>query len=237
MTKNVDDTRKTVAYTRVSSQEQAESGVSLAAQAERLRAYALATQRDLSEVIEDAGQSAKSLKRDGMLRLLNDVKAGRIAAILILKLDRLTRSVRDLADLLTIFEKHNVALVSLSESLDSSTAAGRLVLNLLASVSQWEREAVGERTSFALAHKRRNRLAYSKVPFGFRRQADSLLEVPEELWALQVGRRMRGDGISLRRIGEWLTSRGFTARQGGKTWRPSSVAAVLNSRMASEYTN
>jgi DNA invertase Pin-like site-specific DNA recombinase len=69
------------------------------------------------------------------------------------KLDRLTRSVRDLADLLERFERRGVALVSVSESLDTGTAAGRSVLNVMMSVAQWEREAIGERTREALRHK------------------------------------------------------------------------------------
>ncbi len=75
--------------------------------------------------------------------------------LIVAKLDRLTRSVKDLAELLERFERKGVALVSVAESLDTGSAAGRLVLNITAAVSQWEREAIGERTKDALSHKRR----------------------------------------------------------------------------------
>ena len=83
------------------------------------------------------------------------------------ELDRLTRSVRDLAELLERFARRNVALVSVAESLDTGSAAGRLVLNVMASVSQWEREAIGERTRDALRHKKALGQRVGTIPFGF----------------------------------------------------------------------
>lgn len=123
------------------------------AQLARLQAYCEAMRPgEEVRVVVDEGVSAKSLDRPALNGLLADCRARRVSSVVVLKVDRLTRSVRDLADLLDLFEKSNVALCSLSESLDTSTASGRLMLNLLASVSQWEREAIAERTSFALAH-------------------------------------------------------------------------------------
>jgi len=82
------------------------------------------------------------------------VEAGQVKAVIVAKLDRLTRSVKDLCELLERFERRGVALVSVAESLDTGSAAGRLVLNIMAAVSQWEREAIGERTRDAMRHKR-----------------------------------------------------------------------------------
>jgi site-specific DNA recombinase len=132
-------------YARVSTEDQAREGVSLEAQVARLKAYAEAMRlgEEVRAVI-DQGVSAKSLDRPALAELLVDCKAKRVSTVVCLKLDRLTRSVRDLSDLLDLFEKNGVALCSLSESLDTSTASGRLMLNLLASVSQWEREAIAE---------------------------------------------------------------------------------------------
>src|SRR6202521_2239926 len=88
-----------------------------------------------------------------MARLLAMVDGGVVKAVIVAKLDRLTRSVKDLCELLERFECRGVALVSVAESLDTGSAAGRLVLNIMAAVSQWEREAIGERTRDALRHK------------------------------------------------------------------------------------
>ena len=88
------------------------------------------------EVIVDGGESAKSLKRPGMAKLLAMVDAGKVQAVIVAKLDRLTRSVKDLCKLLERFERRGVALISVAESLDTGSAAGRLVLNIMAAVSQ-----------------------------------------------------------------------------------------------------
>jgi site-specific DNA recombinase len=147
---------KALGYVRVSTDQQAERGVSLEAQAEKIRAMAVVHNAALAEIIVDGGESAKSLNRPGMTRLLAMVDAGEVQTVIIAKLDRLTRSVKDLCTLLERFERRGVALVSVAESLDTSSAAGRLVLNIMTSVSQWEREAIGERTRDAMRHKRSN---------------------------------------------------------------------------------
>ena len=142
---------RALGYVRVSTDKQADLGVSLDAQAVKVRAMAAVQDATLIDVITDAGASAKTLQRPGLARLLSLVRAGQVDVVIVAKLDRLTRSVRDLADLLDLFGKHGVSLVSVAESLDTGTAAGRLVLNVMASVSQWEREAIGERTRDAHA--------------------------------------------------------------------------------------
>ena len=91
---------KTVGYVRVSTDKQADQGVSLDAQAEKIRAMALLHDRELVDLIVDGGESAKSLKRPGMTKLLSMVDAGKVQTVIIAKLDRLTRSVKDLCELL-----------------------------------------------------------------------------------------------------------------------------------------
>src|ERR1019366_7210832 len=119
---------KAIGYVRVSTEKQADCGVSLEAQSEKVRAMAVVQGAELAEVIIDAGESAKSLNRPGMARLLSLVDAGAVDTVIIAKLDRLTRSVADLAELLKRFERRGVSLVSVADSLDTRSAAGRLVL-------------------------------------------------------------------------------------------------------------
>jgi DNA invertase Pin-like site-specific DNA recombinase len=111
---------------------------------------------ELLDVIVDGAESAKSLQRPDMERVLALVYNRAVQAVIIAKLDRLTRSVRDLCDLLERLDRRCVALISVAESLDTSSAAGRLVLNIMTTVSRSEREAIGERTRDALGHKRSN---------------------------------------------------------------------------------
>jgi site-specific DNA recombinase len=217
-----------IGYVRVSTEEQANEGVSLAAQEDRIRAYASLYGYELAEVVVDAGESAKSLKRPGISRILDGVRAGNVRAVIALKLDRITRSVRDLGDLMETFDRADAALVSVSENLDTSTAAGRMVTNMLGVVAQWEREAIGERTATALTHKRKLRQVYGRPPFGYRREGDMLVEVPSLLAAREEARAMLAGGASLRQIGAHLRT------YNGGIWHPQTVKDMLGSRMSRE---
>jgi site-specific DNA recombinase len=218
-------------YARCSTDEQSRHGVTLQAQLERLRAYCAAMRPgEEVRVVMDEGVSAKSLDRPALKELLIDVRLGRVHTVVTLKLDRLTRSVRDLADLLDLFEKHGVALCSLTESLDTSTASGRLMLNLLASVSQWEREAIAERTSFALAHKRRNGNVYGPVPFGYRRIGNRLaVDDPQQATLARI-QAMRAAGKSIRAICTWLNENEVKTPRDGSKWFPNTLHQVLTSK-------
>ena len=115
---------KAIGYVRVSTEEQAESGLSLAHQRAKVEAYCIATDLELVAVVEDAGESAKSLNRPGVQKVIEAVKAGEVAAVVILKLYRLTRSIRDLGTLVDLFDKTGAALVSVQDSINTQTAPG-----------------------------------------------------------------------------------------------------------------
>ena len=163
-----------------------------------------------------------------MARLLSLVDAGAADTVIIAKLDRLTRSVKDLAELLERFTRRGVSLVSVADSLDTRSAAGRLVLNIMVSVSQWEREAIGERTRDAMHHKRANGERVGTVPFGYRTAADGLhLEAdPAEQGILSRIHELKAAGCTTRRIAEALNGEGFTTRR-GTAWRFQYVAEAL----------
>jgi DNA invertase Pin-like site-specific DNA recombinase len=163
---------KAIGYVRVSTDRQAEQGVSLEAQESKIRAMATVQGAELLEVIVDGWESAKNLNRPGLQRLLTLVNGGKVNAVIIAKLDRLTRSVKDLCNLLELFEKRGVALVSVAESLDTASAGGRLVITIMAAVSQWDREAIGERTRDALRHKRASGERVGNIRFGSRLSPD-----------------------------------------------------------------
>ena len=128
---------RTVAYLRVSTEKQADRGVSLDAQRAKVQAYAELYDLALVAIEVDAGESAKSLDRPALQRALAMLKRGAAEALLVVKLDRLTRSVRDLAELLDCYFTKRAALLSVSEQIDTRSAAGRLVLTVLPSAGQW----------------------------------------------------------------------------------------------------
>jgi site-specific DNA recombinase len=219
---------RAVGYARVSTEQQADSGLSLEHQDTKIRAMAAVQDAELADVIVDSGASAKTLDRPGMARLLALVEARQIDAVIVTKLDRLTRNVRDLGELLERFQRRNVRLVSVSESLDTSTAAGRLVLNIMGSVSQWEREAIGERTRDALHAKRVRGERAGTEPFGFRVNGDGRTLHPygPEQQMLAMIDECRAAGFTLRETAAELNRTGHTTRT-GQPWQHQHVHSIL----------
>lgn len=207
--------RTAVAYIRVSTRDQAESGLSLTAQREKIEVWAKLHGLDLVEVIADAGHSAKSLDRPGMKRLLALVRGRKVGVVITAKLDRITRSVADLGRLIELFQRSGVEFASVADNLDTSTASGRLLVNMLASVSQWEREIIGERTSESLAVLRSNGRRISRyAPYGYRLNGNNWIEDEHEQQAICIMQRLRGEGLSLRKIAASLGEQGFLSRSG-----------------------
>lgn len=209
---------KAVGYIRVSTDKQADHGVSLEAQQAKLTAYAHLYDLELVEVIVDAGVSAKTLDRPGLQRALSMLRKGQADALLVAKLDRLTRSVKDLGTLVEgYFSSATITLLSAADNIDTRTAAGRLVLNVLGSVAQWERETIGERTAEALSHKRsKGEKLGGDVPYGYGLAADGKKLVAEEseqalLRAIQEARQR---GLTQRAVVAELARQGFTTRKG-----------------------
>lgn len=207
---------RALGYVRVSSQQQADSGLSLEHQETKVRAMAVVHGATIESVLVDAAASAKDLDRPQVQEVLRRVRLREVDLVIVAKLDRLTRSVRDLDHLLTTFRKAGVSLISVSESLDTSTAAGRMVVNMLGVVGQWEREAIAERTSDALSVKRRRGEVYGTIPYGFRRAAEGPTLEPHEpeREILASMRSLRAVGASWRRMAAALNGAGFTTRRG-----------------------
>jgi len=224
---------KVIGYARVSTEEQALEGVSLEAQKARIEAYCIAKAWELTGVEIDAGLSAKDMKRPGLQTILNAVKSRdadglKIDAIVIYKLDRLTRSISDLLQLMTLFNKYNVCLVSMEESLDATTATGRLMINLLALLSQWERELIGERTTSAMRYLKEQRRVYSRPVYGYDVDQDGQLRENEHEQAIiaQV-RTLRSQGLTYDDIAGRLTADGVPTKRGGQ-WAAMTIKKLFD---------
>lgn len=224
LTRIVPARRRAVAYVRVSTDQQAESGLSLASQQDRLRAWAtMQGDVDLLDVIVDAGESARNLDRPGVARVLDMIDRRDVDVVLVVKLDRLTRSTRDLGDLLDRLQAADVALVSLTENLDTSTASGRMIVGMLGVVAQWEREIIAERTRDALSVKRSRGERFTNVPpTGFRFVDGRMVEDDRESRMLDALRSMPTASMSLRSVSRALADAGHLSRTG----KPLTAAAV-----------
>jgi DNA invertase Pin-like site-specific DNA recombinase len=217
-------TTTAIGYIRVSTDKQAEQGVSLEAQRKKLEAYAALYDIELVRIIVDT-ESAKTLQRKGLQDALRALSGGEAQAMLVAKLDRLTRSVTDLGVLVDKFFS-NAALLSVSEQVDTRSAAGRLVLNVLGSVSQWERETIGERTSQAMQHMKANGQYTGGRPlYGFNLLNGELVENTSEQAVLRLVRKYRAKGMTLRAIAEALSSKGLQSRA-GKNFHPSQISRM-----------
>lgn len=220
-----------VGYVRVSTLDQADSGLSLEAQKERIRAQCLANGWELLSIYEDAGVSAKTLDRPGLRAAIAALGPGRV--LLALKMDRLTRSVGDLNDLVASIQDAGGEWATIQERFDTTTATGRLMLRLIVELSQWEREVIGERTASALQQKRKQKERLGTTPLGYvTRQTDQGAEVeidPEGMETVQLARHLRGEGLSLHKIAARFTAEGRRTARGGR-WHAQTVALLLDKR-------
>lgn len=207
---------RVIGYARVSTDDQAREGCSLSQQSERIEAYATARGFELVRIEVDAGVSAKSLERPALQRALAALRSSEAQGLVVVKLDRLTRSVRGLGELVDGVFK-TASLFSIGESIDTQSAGGRMVLNLLSTVSQWEREVIGERTAAALQHLKRQGRRTGGLPYGLRLVggAGKQLEPdPAEQAVIALARELRAAGNTLWKVSEMLAERGHFSRSG-----------------------
>jgi site-specific DNA recombinase len=229
-------TMRVILYARVSTADQSENGVSLDAQQAKMHAYASLYDLEAVETITDAGESAKSLHRPGLQYALSLLRSGKADGMVVVKLDRLTRSVADWQRLIDDYfgERAGKQLFSVADSIDTRTAAGRLVLNVLLSVAQWERETTAERTREALRHKIASGQRCGKVRFGYNLAGDGKTLVPnateQEAIALMID--LRNAGYTLRQIAAELTERGISTKEGGSAWTHTAVGRILTRKVA-----
>ncbi|HIA03056.1 MAG TPA: recombinase family protein [Myxococcales bacterium] len=224
---------RVIGYIRVSTEHQADGGISLEAQRTKLEAYATALELELVGIEVDAGASAKTLNRPGLQTALGRLDAGEADALLVPKLDRLTRSVKDLASLIEGYFEKRFSLLSVGDSIDTRSAAGRLILNVLTSVGQWEREATGERTKEALSYLKAQGVKLGGEALGWKRTAKSddsgrliVADVRKEVAAVKRILKLRGKGKTLRSIAETMTLEGYQTKRGGQ-WHASTVGNVV----------
>lgn len=204
---------RVVAYVRVSLEKQADQGHSLDAQQAYLTDYARVMGLEIVAFEVDAGASAKTLERPALQRALARLDAFEAEALLVVKLDRLTRSVKDLCTLVDTYFKDGVySLLSVGESIDTRSAAGRMMLNMLTVIGQWEREAIGERTSAAMQHmKTEGRFTGGTPPFGFQIVEGKLFADNVEQRYIAKAKELSARGHSLRQIARDL---GVSPRNG-----------------------
>jgi site-specific DNA recombinase len=218
-----------IGYVRVSTEDQAKEGVSLDNQKSKIEAYCQLKDLNLSEIIEDAGLSAKNLKRPGVQKVLNLARKKQVDAIVVYKLDRIFRSTTDALETTKMFDKWGVSFHSIEETLDTQSAMGRFFFTLTAALAEMERRIIGERTKAALSHKRsRNEKTGGDVPYGYDlTPVGILIKNDNEQKVIRLIRNLNKDGYSLRKICRELEKEGHLTKRGNLVWHPQTISDIL----------
>jgi DNA invertase Pin-like site-specific DNA recombinase len=229
----IEDFMKAVAYRRVSTEEQVRDGVSLEAQETKIRAWANLNGYSHIEIFTDAGVSGSTMeRRDGLQAALESISGG--DALVVYSLSRLARSTKDTLDIAEYLVNKNADLVSLSEKIDTSTAAGKMVFRMLAVLNEFERDQISERTRNALAHKKSKGERVGSIRYGYCLSDDgkTLVENPVEQKAIRIAQKCHESGMSFGGTARMLTKKGIKTRT-QRDFQPVQVMRIIQSAWSS----
>ncbi|KMM59329.1 recombinase [Bacillus glycinifermentans] len=214
-------------YIRVSTEEQAREGFSISAQREKLKAYCVSQDWTDYKFYVDEGKSAKDTNRPYLKLMLDHIQQGLIDVVLVYRLDRLTRSVKDLYKLLDLFDKNNCIFRSATEVYDTGSATGRLFITLVAAMAQWERENLGERVSMGQVEKARQGEFSAPAPFGFIKQGETLIKDEKQgPILLDIIEKVK-KGWSIRQVAKFLDESEHMPIRGYK-WHIGTILSILH---------
>lgn len=229
VTNQSNEIRRVAIYCRVSTDEQAREGVSLDEQKERLLAYckAMGWSEETLTFIDD-GYSAKSLERPQLTKLIHQVKQGSISRIMVTKLDRMSRRLLDLLNMIDLFQQYDVSFVSISESFDTNTPSGRLTLQVLGAVAEFERERIRERVFENMLHAAHSGKWLTQSPYGYD-LVDKVLTINEQEAGVvrEVFTWYVDEGLGYFAIAKRLNEQGIPSKQ-KKEWSIRSVKLLLS---------
>lgn len=224
---------KTGIYVRVSTEEQAEEGFSIRAQTEKLKSYVFLKDWELYDIYSDEGISGKNIvDRPAINRLINDIKAGKVNNVLVFKVDRLTRSIKNLMELVELFDEYKCSFNSLTESIDTETPSGRMFLKIIGIFAEFERENIVTRTRLGFERKVKEgyTLATRTPSYGYERETGQKIQtvnpaeaaIVREIFDLYVNQNE-----SLTHIAKILNDRKIPTKENGKWWCATRLRNIL----------
>ncbi len=218
-------------YTRVSTEKQDIEGYSLEEQATRCRAAITAQGWEYIATFSDPGISGKTMDRPGLLAMFRKIDAGEIDAVVVLKLDRLSRSQKDTLTIIEdVFIAKNITFLSVTETLDTSTPWGRAMIGILASFGQLERENIVQRTTMGRnAKAAQGGYAGGKPPLGYKATDEGLVIEESEAEIVRAIFELKEQGLSQVKTAKELNARGYRRRD-GKEFTNSTVQVVLENK-------
>ena len=223
------DPKRVLGYLRVSTEEQAREGVSLDAQRHLIEAHAEANGWELTGIESDNGISGKRLNnRPGLRRALSALRKGRADALLVVALDRLSRTTTDVLNLAAQSEREGWEFLCVQEQVETGSPEGEFMLTLKASLAQLERRKIGQRTAAAMNELRRQgRRISHRPPFGYRFRNGLVVSVAGEQKILARILELRGRGLGARTIARALNQEGSQNPRTGRPWIPGTLHGVI----------
>ncbi|HUR26247.1 MAG TPA: recombinase family protein [Candidatus Thermoplasmatota archaeon] len=214
-------------YTRVSTEDQAREGFSLDAQLERLRYYAKAQGWAVAGEYVDEGHSGRTTKRPQYTRMMAEISSW--DTLLVLKMDRIHRNSRNFMAMMDQLRRSKREFASVTESLDTSTAMGRFVMDIIQRIAQLESDQIGERTHTGMEEKARQQGGSlgKPAPFGYRYLEGMLAPVSTEAPVVAELFRRFSAGATKQELATWLNEQGLRGRRKGALWTYKSVDHVL----------
>jgi site-specific DNA recombinase len=224
-------------YCRVSTDEQAKEGVSIDEQQNRLQAYCISQGWTNFVFYIDDGYSAKNTKRPQLQKLLNNAKQENINTVLVTKIDRFTRSLKDMLDLHKILEEYNITFCSSSESFDTSTAVGRMMLHILTMFAEFERERISERVTDNMLFNAANGKIQQPPRFGYDLIKDEItnekifiINKKEAKWAVEIFKLYTEENYGYMKIAKYLNQNNIKTKK-NKEWSAQGVRIYLNNEL------
>jgi len=219
-------------YVRVSTEEQVQEGFSVRAQIEKLKSYALLKDWDIFDIYADEGISGKNIvDRPAINRLIADIESGKVNNVLVFKVDRLTRSTKNLLELVELFEDCNCAFNSLTESIDTETPSGRMFLKIIGIFAEFERENLASRLKLGFERKVKEgyTIATNHVSYGYTRETGERIQIihPDEAKIVREIFSMYVDkNFAMHKIARTLNERKVPTK-GNSLWDGSAIKTLL----------
>jgi DNA invertase Pin-like site-specific DNA recombinase len=218
---------KAIGYIRVSTAMQVNDGVSLDAQRAKIRAWADVNDAEVIKVYADEGISGSRGDRPGLIQALDHATESG-AALVVYSLSRLSRSTKDTLAIAERLDLAGADLVSISEKIDTTTAAGKMIFRMLAAMAEFERDQLRERIQSSMDYKKSQDCRVGSIPYGFKMADDGvhLDKEPEEQAVIMEARELKAAGMSLRGIAVELENRGLLTRA-GKRFHPTQISRMV----------
>ena len=220
--------KKLIGYVRVSSEISKIKGNSINNQINKVSDFCSLNDYELVDVLKDEGKSGMEFsKRDGYLELINRCKTENINGVVVYCLSRLGRRMKDIIDVMELFNKNDIEFYSVKENINNKDIMGKLMMNILMSFNEFEVDNIRERIIDVKRNNKENGLVYGKLMYGKDKDGKLLIDNKDEMKVIRYMKMLRSKGYSYFRISDRLNDKSIVSKSGGK-WYGMSVSNVLS---------